>query len=100
MVTTLILGKQDEMISAVVLGLLVREPARGYIYLASDNGLELLLIALVLIYFTYIIVEFLDTHHVAMVGNGNALHPVGNSLVNEFLDGCLTVKDRILRMYV
>jgi hypothetical protein len=35
-----------------------------------------------------------------MIGNGNTLHPVGNSFIDEFADRRLSVKDGIIRVNV
>ena len=44
--------------------------------------------------------KLLDTHHVSVVGDGNAAHTVGHSLVHQFGDTRLSVKDTVLCMYV
>jgi hypothetical protein len=44
--------------------------------------------------------ELLNAEHVTMVSDGHALHSVGNSLVNQFLDARLSVKYRIIGMYM
>ena len=84
------------MVSAVVLGLLVEEPAFGNVYLATDDGLEFFLGALSFVLLVYVVVELLDTHHVTVVGDGDTLHTVGNGLVDEFGYGCLTIEDGVL----
>ena len=47
-----------------------------------------------------VVVELLDSEHIAVVGYGNAGLAVGNGLVDEFGDAGLTVENRVLRMYV
>ena len=95
-VALLVLGKQQKVVSAVILGLLVEQTALCNVHLATDDWLELLLGFLALVHATHVVVEFLYTHHVSMVGYGNALHPVGNCLVDESLYGCLAIEDGVL----
>ena len=47
-----------------------------------------------------IVKQLLYTEHISMIGNGNTLHSVGNSLVNELTDRRLSVKYGIIRMNV
>ena len=49
-------------------------------------------------HFLGIVEEFLDAHHVAMVGHCHSAHAVAHSLVYELRDGCLTVENRVLCM--
>ena len=93
MIALQILGKQQQVVASVILCLLIEKPALGNVHLATDDGLELLLVALAFVYLAHIVVELLYSHHVAMVGDGNTLHPVANGFVNEFFNGGLTVKD-------
>jgi hypothetical protein len=79
---------------------IVKKTPLGHVNLTPDYGLEFLVIFLALVDLAYIIVKLLYAHHVAVVGEGNALHAVGNGLVDEFLDGCLAIENRVLRMNV
>ena len=99
-----VLGKNDEVITTEVtirlhhiLLVMVR-----YIHLAAKDRFEgFLAISLELFVYTITIIEkFLYTEHISMVGNGNTLHPVGNSLIDEFADGRLSVKYGIIRVNV
>jgi hypothetical protein len=47
-----------------------------------------------------VVKKFLYTEHISMIGNGNTLHPVGNSCIDEFADRRLSVKDGIIRVNV
>ena len=97
MIACLVLGKENEVVTThVFLELLVEETALGNVHLAADDGLELLIIVLIGIYLAYIVEELLYTHHVAMVGDGYALHVVGNGLVDKFLYGSLSVEYGVL----
>ena len=74
----------------------------GHIHLTSEDGLEgfqtFFLAAFVDA--PNIVVEFLDTEHVAMIGYRHASHAVAYSLVNQSLDARLAVQDRVVCMYV
>ena len=67
----------------------------------GDAGLRLggLVLAFALD-FLDVVVELLDTEHVAVVRHGDAGLAVGHGFVHEPLDAGLSVEDRILRMYV
>jgi hypothetical protein len=45
-------------------------------------------------------VKFLDAKHIAMIGNGHALHAVADGLVNQPLNTRLTVQDGVICMYM
>ena len=47
-----------------------------------------------------VVEELLYAEHVAVVGHGHAPHAVGNGLVYQFLDTCLSVKNAVISMYV
>ena len=75
------------------------------IRLAAFEGGNLLL---QILYFTVyapvflvdVIEKFLDTEHIAMVGNGNSLHSIGHRLVDQTRYRSLTVQNGILGMNV
>ena len=92
----LVLGKKYEMVAAVVFGLLVLQPSRSYIYFTSYDWLEFLFFAPFGIQLVHVIEELFDAHHVAVVGEGNAFHAIGNGLVNKLLYGSLPVKYGVL----
>ena len=48
----------------------------------------------------HLVEEFLDAEHIPVVGNGDGAHPVLRRLVEQRVDGCLPVEQRVLRMYV
>ena len=50
--------------------------------------------------FINIVGEFLDTEHIAMIGNGNTFHTILHRLVYQTAHTGLAVKERILGMYV
>ena len=58
------------------------------------------LVVLLAVLFLDVVVELLDTEHVAVVRHGDAGLTVGHGLVHQTLDAGLSVEDRILRMYV
>ena len=104
LIAKFVLGKHNQVIATqVLLGLLqVHVAPSGHIHLTSEDGLERfqsLFLASLVDTIAYIM-EFLDAEHIAMVSDGHAFHAVGNSLVNQFLDTRLTVKNRIIGMYV
>lgn len=78
------------------IGCLFRSVAQGGKTLLALGGLVLVL-ALDLL---DVVVELLDSEHVAVVGDGDARLPVGHGLVHQTLDAGLTVEDRVLRVYV
>ena len=45
-----------------------------------------------------IVKKLLYAEHVAMIGHSHATHAVGNCLIHQFGDTCLSVKERILSM--
>ena len=159
MITHLILGQYDQVITAVVALILVhlKQTSGGHIHLAPENrfeklllrfgqlllsllqlhlyrwkfgsglpllffgrqgipffrshiapvfqGLDFLLQRLDLAFygtvlFICIIKEFLDSHHVTVIGNGHSAHSVLDSLINQTRHTGLTVKNGVLCMYV
>ena len=87
----------------VLLGLFqVHVTSSGHIHLTSEDGLERFqsLFLPCLVDTIADIMELLNAEHVTMVSDGHALHAVGNSLVNQFLDARLSVQNRIIGMYV
>lgn len=68
----------------------------SHINFTAEDGLEFLIFAAFLVQFADIIMEFLDSVHVAMVGNCHATHAVGYRFINQCLDGRHAVKNRIL----
>ena len=103
-VAPIVLRQYDEVVTTHVAHILdlVEPTAPSYIHLTAKDGLERLLpVGLQLLVNRIGIVEkFLDAKHVAMVGDGQSAHPVGNSFVNEPLHGRLTVENGIISMYV
>ena len=47
-----------------------------------------------------IVVKLLDTKHIAMIGDSHASHAITDSLVDQILYLRLSVKNRIISMYV
>ena len=102
----------DDGLEALRLQLLHLSLALGYgscgvfaLLLAALDGFDALLQVLDLaidttVLLVYIVREFLDGHHVSMVGHGNTTHAVGHSLVHQLGHTCLPVKYRILCMYM
>ena len=104
LIAFIVLGKHDQVIATHILlatpqllGTITR-----HIHLTAKDGFERLQ-ALLLTSFvdtSYIIMELLDTEHVAMIGNRHASHAVTNRLVHQFLDTRLTIQYRVISMYV
>ena len=103
-VATVVFSQHDEVVTTHVAHVLdlVEPTAPSHVHLTTKDGLEgLLSVGLQLLVNRVGIVEkFLDAKHVAMVGDGQAAHPVGNSFINEPLHGRLTVENGIISMYV
>ena len=103
-VAAVVFSQHDEVVTTHVAHVLdlVEPTAASHIHLTAENWLEgLLAVGLQLLVNRVGIVEkFLDAKHVSMIGDGQAAHPVGYSLVNESLHGRLAVQNRIISMYV
>ena len=100
MIARRILRKQNQVPTATVyLALLLLLSTTRTIHLATKNRFEIKFFVLAL-QLLHIVEKLLDSKHIAMVSHSHALHAVGNCLVNEFRDGCLTIKYRVLGMYV
>lgn len=87
LVSMIVLGKDDEVVALIVtfapvLTLLV---VIGDVHLATEDRLERLLALLLalLVDACTIIGKFLDAVHHAVVGDGHALHAVGNGFVHQ-----------------
>ena len=104
LITLIVLGQNDEVPSTLVMVLLatVGLRAAGHIHLATENRLEFRLAfgLPLLVDLVAIVKQFLDTHHVAMIGDGHAAHAVGQGFIDKFVDARLSVEDGIIRMYV
>ena len=92
------------MIAALVLlaVLLLLGTIARHVHLAAENGLErfqTLLLALLVDALT-VVEKLLDAKHVAVVGDGHALHAVADGLVHQLRDFRLSVEYRIVGMYV
>ena len=48
----------------------------------------------------HIVMEFLDAEHVSMVGNGHASHTIADGFVHQSFDTGLSIKYRVIGMYV
>ena len=87
-IALLVLRQHDKMIAHSVAQLLVFRflIAWGNVHFTADNrfeGFQTLVLAL-LVKFVACVAEFLDTHHVTMIGDGHASHAVGRGFVEEF----------------
>ncbi len=119
MISLGILRQQNQVVAALVLlALLHRQTATGHIDLATYYRLEILLgqsvvlglqsgylgldglhlVATRAVFLLHIVPKLLYTEHVAVVGNRNAFHSVGDCLVDEPLNTRLTVQNGVLRM--
>ena len=100
MIARRILRKQNQVPTATVyLTLLLLLSTTCTVHLATKNRFEIKFFVLAF-QLLHIVEKLLDSKHIAMVSHSHALHAVGNCLVNEFRDGCLTIKYRVLGMYV
>ena len=48
----------------------------------------------------YVIIELLDSEHIAVIRHGDSRHAVGHGLVHQMRDAGLSVENRILGVYV
>lgn len=90
-----ILGQYDQMVALVGLVPHVALAVAGYIHLAAENGLYLLVFVELLVNLCHIVGKLLDAEHVAVICKSEATHSVGDGLVDKTLDGSLTVKERV-----
>ena len=98
-----VLCQYNKVISAGVFILVaVVECSFGHIHFTTEDGLERLLPSFLQLFIllVYVVKVLLHAHHVAMVGNGHAAHTVLDSLLHQLGDAGLTVKQRVLCMYV
>ena len=104
LISVVVLCQDDEVIARLVAGLLVLVllVMVRYIHLTAKDRLERLQsVGLALLVDTGTIVrELLDAIHHAVVGNGHALHAVLDGFIDQVRHLGLTVKYRIMSMYV
>ena len=104
LIARIVLGQHDEVVAALVLlaVLLLLQSMAGDIHLTTEDGLEgfQALFLATFIDATHIVMKFFDTKHVAMVGDGHAAHAIAHGLVYQFLDARLTIKYRVICMYM
>ena len=72
----------------------------SHIDLATEDGNELLTFGAFTVQFVHVVMKLLDAEHVAMVSNCHATHSIGYGFINQRLDGCLAIKNRVLGVYV
>ena len=93
MIAGLVFCQNHQMAPGVILVDMLVEIFFGYVNLASENWLErhgaLFELGVNLV---YIVEELLYAVHVAVVGDGQTGHAVGNSLVDQSVDRRLPVK--------
>ncbi len=100
MVSGAVLGKHDQVIAVIRLVFFIGQFFARHIHLAADDWLEFLFVWFTGILFLDIIEKFLDSEHVAMIGQRDAPLPVGNGFVYKFRYCSLSVKKAILRVHV
>ena len=88
--------------SAVDVLVLIIERALGHIHLAAEDGLERLLPLLLqrFVFLGNVVEIFFHAHHVAMVCNGHATHPVFDGFIDQSGNTGLTIQERVLSVYV
>ena len=87
MVTRLVLGQNNQVVTAVVdVLVLVVERTLGHVHLAAEDGLKgfLSLFLQRFVFLADVVEIFFHTHHVAMVCNSHATHPIFDGFVNQF----------------
>ena len=104
LVAVVVLGQQYEVVAAQVAAFLrlVLLLVVGHIHLASEYRLERLqpLGLAFAVHLVAVVEQLLHAEHIAVVGDGHALHSVGYGLVNQLGNARLTVEYRIIGMYV
>ena len=88
LISIIVLGKHNEMITTpvTIILVLVFLSMTCHIHLASKNRFKRLkaLLLPASIDFVAVVEELLYAEHVSMIGHRHTLHAVANSLVNEF----------------
>lgn len=66
----------------------------GYVHLATENGDEGVFASVLelAVFLVYVIEKFFNAEHVAVVGDGQTRHTVGDCFIYELIDGRLTIE--------
>ena len=99
-----ILRQYDEVIATLVIsGLLqVHVATTRHIHLTAEDrleGFEAVFLTL-FVHAVADVVKFLNAEHVAVIGDGHALHTVADGFIYKLLDTRLSVEDRVVGMYM
>ena len=99
-----ILRQYDEVIATLVIpGLLQMHVATTrHIHLTAEDGLERFEAVFLTLFVHAVadVVKFLNAEHVAVIGDGHALHAVADGFIYKLLDTRLTIEDRVVGMYM
>ena len=96
LITLIVLGKHYQVITAHVffatpqfLGTIAR-----HIHLATEDGLERLqpLFLPTFVDAAHVVMKFLDSEHIAVIGNGHAFHAVGYRFIYQLLNTRLAIQ--------
>ena len=104
LVAVLVLGQYYKVVSSKVFFCLLQAhvASASHIHLATKDRLE----RFKSVFFALFVnahadvVKFLNTEHVAVVGNSHALHSIGQSFVHKLFDTRLSIEYRVICMYV
>ena len=103
-ISSLVLCQHDEVVAALVAKILhlIVHSAEGHVHLTAEDGLERFFAVSLqrFVLLVDIVEELFYPHHVSVVGDSQASHPVGNCFVNEFWNTGLSIEQGILRMNV
>ena len=100
LISGIVFCQDNEMEAIVRLRLSVVEVILGDIHLAADDRLEAVIGLSAGVLLIYIVEEFLDAVHVAMIGEGDAGHTHFHGCVYEIRDGRLAVEKTILGVHM
>ena len=97
LVSVVVFGKYNKVVATHVAFLLnlVFLATVGYIHISAEYGFEWFLAVFLEfpVHFIAVVEQLFHAKHIAVVGNSHAFHSVGDSLIDEFLDRRLSVKD-------
>lgn len=102
MIACFVLCKDNQVASAVILVRMFGHQLVCHIHFTAENGLEFGFSFLFKAFVDLIdiVKKLLDCKHIAVVRDGQAGHTVSNSFVDQSLNRCLAVEQRILSMHM
>ena len=104
LVAMLVLGQHYQVVSSQVLLSVLQHHVSStcHIHLATKDRLEWFksVFFALFVHSVAYVVKFLNSEHVAVVGDGHTLHAVADSFVYKLFDARLSIEYRVVCMYV